>query len=121
MHLRPLLGLTKSDLTAYAERHQLNWHEDPTNQDDAYLRNYVRHKILPKLSPTDRQQLLANLNRLARSNQEIDHLLGLQLASHSRPTSWTGPGLLTCHTASPRSTASLVETIKRAKYQPAPN
>jgi tRNA(Ile)-lysidine synthetase-like protein len=81
---RPLLATTKNDLIAYARQHQLVWREDPTNQDDAYLRNYVRHQIITKLSLQDRQQLLKNLDRAAKSNPEIDRMLGLLLADHSR-------------------------------------
>src|ERR1700693_5976581 len=41
---RPMLEIPKSDLLAYAKANKLDWHEDLTNLDTTYLRNYIRHK-----------------------------------------------------------------------------
>lgn len=58
--MRPLLGVSKSDIIQYATQRQLEWHEDVTNEDLQYLRNYVRHTILPKVNENSeiRQRLL---------------------------------------------------------------
>ena len=47
--LRPLLGLRKETLRAYAREHGLEWVEDATNADTAHDRNFIRHEILPRL------------------------------------------------------------------------
>ena len=47
--LRPLLGLRKETLRAYAREHGLEWVEDASNADTAYDRNFIRHEILPRL------------------------------------------------------------------------
>ncbi len=47
--LRPLLGVTRDDLHAYAIKHELNWLEDPSNQDQRFDRNFLRNEILPAL------------------------------------------------------------------------
>ena len=39
---RPLLGFAKAQIIDYAKNHSLTWHEDSTNQDETYLRNWVR-------------------------------------------------------------------------------
>lgn len=60
--LRPLLHTPKSEILDYARRHNLKWHEDSTNADQKYLRNYIRHHIVPMLyerSPDAKRQLLA--------------------------------------------------------------
>ena len=44
---RPLLDTPRSAIEAYARRHRLVWVEDDSNQDRAYLRNFVRHDVLP--------------------------------------------------------------------------
>ena len=80
---RPLLDKTKSQITAYALQRNLTWREDSTNQNDIYLRNYIRHKLVPKLSPPARQQLLSVISAAAKSNLEIDHLLKLLLTEHT--------------------------------------
>lgn len=45
--LRPFLKVTHSALCAYAEAHDLQWIEDPSNQDAGFDRNYLRHQVLP--------------------------------------------------------------------------
>ena len=47
--LRPLLGYTRDELHAYAVKHDLNWLEDPSNQDTRFDRNFLRKEILPLL------------------------------------------------------------------------
>lgn len=45
--LRPLLSTPKSKLLEYAHSPKLEWREDSTNSDQSYLRNYVRHTLVP--------------------------------------------------------------------------
>ena len=47
---RPLVNWTKQELTAYATRQQIEWREDATNAETKYLRNQIRHDILPRLA-----------------------------------------------------------------------
>lgn len=47
--LRPLLELERAALMTYAERHGLDWIEDPANAVLAFDRNRLRHQILPLL------------------------------------------------------------------------
>jgi tRNA(Ile)-lysidine synthase len=47
--LRPLLNSSKATIDAYAQTHNLNWVEDPSNQSHDYDRNYLRNAILPLL------------------------------------------------------------------------
>lgn len=47
--LRPLLGFDRQQLHKYASHHQLQWMEDPSNQDQRFDRNYCRHSLLPML------------------------------------------------------------------------
>lgn len=46
---RPLLAMSKQSLVSYAQRHQLTWVEDPTNQDLSLDRNRLRSRVLPEL------------------------------------------------------------------------
>ena len=48
--LRPLLGVPRAALLAYAEAHQLAWVEDESNTDQRYSRNFLRHAIFPVLT-----------------------------------------------------------------------
>jgi tRNA(Ile)-lysidine synthase len=47
--LRPLLGVPRSALRAYADRHGLAWVEDPSNLDLTLDRNFLRQQVLPAL------------------------------------------------------------------------
>lgn len=69
---RPLLHATKRQLRAYALARGLEWREDSTNQDVAYLRNYVRLKLLPRFTIEQRKKLLTLINSMAETNQQLD-------------------------------------------------
>lgn len=49
VYLKPLLKYSKDQLIEYAKQHQLTYLEDTSNLEDAYLRNRVRHHIMPLL------------------------------------------------------------------------
>ncbi|HJR73275.1 MAG TPA: tRNA lysidine(34) synthetase TilS [Luteimonas sp.] len=46
---RPLLSIPRTALLAYAEQEGLDWIDDPSNEDVALDRNYLRHRVLPLL------------------------------------------------------------------------
>jgi tRNA(Ile)-lysidine synthase len=82
--LRPLLGVTKQQIRDYAVKHNVAWREDSTNQDKTYLRNHVRHTIMPKLDNAARVHLLGRILRAAKLNQEIAALTAEYLGVGSR-------------------------------------
>lgn len=47
--LRPLLGLTRADVLAYLAARGIGFRTDTTNEDIRYLRNRIRHKLIPCL------------------------------------------------------------------------
>lgn len=71
---RPLLSIPYETLLAYAQRHQLTWVEDPTNQLDIALRNEIRHELLP-LMRRYQPAIDAKLAQTAQLCQEADELL----------------------------------------------
>ena len=73
--LRPLLQLSKKEVVDYAQANQLDWLEDASNYDLKYLRNRVRHKIMPKITPQQYRKLLDICDRLASSNRQLDDFL----------------------------------------------
>ncbi|QCG64431.1 tRNA lysidine(34) synthetase TilS [Pseudomonas veronii] len=91
--LRPLLRSSRAQLQAYAEEHQLTWIEDPSNADPRFSRNYLRHRVFPRL--TERwPQAVANLARAAEHLSEAQGLLDelahidLQAAEQPSPFPW---------------------------------
>lgn len=60
---RPLLIFSKAELLAFAQQENVSWREDESNASHAYLRNRIRHQIVPEL-----EQLTPNfLNAFASS------------------------------------------------------
>ena len=47
--IRPLLGVARVDIAAYAAEHRLGWIEDESNADTALTRNFLRHRVGPLL------------------------------------------------------------------------
>ena len=46
---RPLLNMTKQQLREYAIKHNIAYVEDESNESDTYLRNRIRHHVIPLL------------------------------------------------------------------------
>ncbi|WP_411030550.1 tRNA lysidine(34) synthetase TilS [Spongiimicrobium sp. 3-5] len=46
---RPLLPFSRNQIVQYANKEGLAWQEDSSNTDTKYLRNKIRHEIVPKL------------------------------------------------------------------------
>ncbi len=47
--VRPLLGLTKEDIEAYADTRRLAFRKDASNDETYYSRNKIRHQVIPAL------------------------------------------------------------------------
>lgn len=74
--IRPLLDVPKTEIIDYAKRHGLAWREDSTNQSQDYLRNRIRHEMLPSWSARDKQSLLDTTRRMRALNAQIDEAIG---------------------------------------------
>ncbi len=47
--IRPLLPFTRQEIEEYATQNKLSWREDSSNASDKYLRNKIRHHLIPVL------------------------------------------------------------------------
>ena len=45
--VRPLLRFSRKQLVTYAKEEKLQWRDDSSNASDAYLRNALRHQVIP--------------------------------------------------------------------------
>lgn len=64
--MRPLISITKEELLEYSRKQDIPYNEDYTNYEMTYLRNRIRHNIVP-LFEEENPQFLKNL--LALSDQ----------------------------------------------------
>jgi tRNA(Ile)-lysidine synthase len=68
---RPLLGISKADLTLWLEKRGVIALEDPSNSDPRFLRSRMRQRILPQLEKEFGKQVRNNLLRLAEESSSI--------------------------------------------------
>lgn len=75
--VRPLLEYTKEMIIDFAKKNDLKWCEDATNTDTSYLRNYIRHSVIPyaaKVYPHFEAELLGRINNQKALNFKINRL-----------------------------------------------
>ena len=86
---RPFLSLPSGIIRRCLQEQGIPWREDETNQSDAYLRNYLRHRVLPPILERLPQAEEA-MARSARLLGETDDYLSAQakafLAGNARLT-----------------------------------
>lgn len=60
--VRPLLPFSREEIEQYARRNDLKWREDSSNTSDKYLRNKLRHHVIPELKEAN-PELLQNFKK----------------------------------------------------------
>ena len=87
--IRPLLEVDRPTVLAHLEAHGLPRVEDATNRDPKFLRNRIRHELLPLLAAQGWPRIGEALRRLARGSREtveaLDALLTPRAAGLLRP------------------------------------
>lgn len=65
--IRPFLSTPKAELVDWCVRKSVPWYDDPSNTDQKFMRNYIRHTVMPvveKINPgiqkTIKKKLTAN-------------------------------------------------------------
>ncbi|MCB0330871.1 MAG: tRNA lysidine(34) synthetase TilS [Bdellovibrionales bacterium] len=86
--LRPILGLSREDLEEYSRHHGVQYREDESNRDEGFLRNRVRHSLLPFLRDRFGSSVLENLSSQSRSLEE--ELSALDVLAEERTASLSG-------------------------------
>ena len=67
---RPLLGMTRADIEAFAAKHGLPWREDRTNALNNYKRNKIRNLVFPvfrEINPRFVETLNKDMERFAEA------------------------------------------------------
>lgn len=80
--VRPLLGFTRAQTTAYCEERGLAWRDDPSNEGAAYARNRVRHGLaaaLAEVHPAAAQNVLRTAELLRDEAEVLDALVAAEL------------------------------------------
>lgn len=85
--VRPLLQYSRTDLEVWAANHRIIWREDASNAKDDYLRNRIRHHVVPELTTafedTDfRKQAMLTIANLRKAQTNYQWLLEDHLRKH---------------------------------------
>jgi tRNA(Ile)-lysidine synthase len=62
--IRPMLGISKSEIERYVKAHGIEYVDDETNDDTGYTRNFIRKEIIPRLRRIN-EAASANISRAA--------------------------------------------------------
>ncbi len=75
---RPLLVFSRQRIVEYAKSENLQWREDKSNEDTKYLRNKIRHELVPKLKelhPTFLENFEMTIDQLKGSELLIQNYI----------------------------------------------
>ena len=73
--IRPLLPFSRKEIEDYANENNLKWQEDSSNSSDKYLRNNIRHHIIPSLKSLNSNFLISfqsTLNNLKQAQSLVE-------------------------------------------------
>ena len=82
--VRPLLGTTRTEVTAYCEERSLDWRDDASNEKADYKRNLVRRGLIPeleKIHPAAKENVLRTAALLREEAELLDSLVDAELTS----------------------------------------
>ncbi len=82
--IRPLLEISRAEIESYLNTIGQHWRNDLSNDDTKYLRNKVRHELLPwikeNLNPAIKETLCRTANILAEENKWLNNLTAQKTA-----------------------------------------
>ncbi len=76
--IRPLLFACRTEIMEYATDNVIKFREDSSNSSDKYLRNYIRHQVIPVLEevfPKFRDTLSHNIEKLTDANEIFQYAI----------------------------------------------
>ena len=72
--MRPLLGFRRAALQEFLRERGQSWREDSSNRDIAFLRNRVRHRLLPMIAEEFGEAAIEHMGELAEiARAEEEH------------------------------------------------
>ncbi len=74
--IRPLLVFSRAEIETYAKENKITWREDASNASTKYIRNKIRHQIIPvlkEINPSVLETFAKTTQNLQESKQIIDN------------------------------------------------
>lgn len=106
--IRPMLACTRRDVEGFLEEWCLSHIEDSSNQSDSFLRNRIRHHVMPLLH-AENPKIAENLSQMALRLREDEEFLSRQSNFEILPTVET---LKTMHPA--QRSRALADFLERS-------
>lgn len=78
--IRPLLKFSRKEIASYAQENNIPWREDSSNASTKYLRNKIRHEIVPSfeaLNPQFLETFLKTQSHLKESEALVEDYMSL--------------------------------------------
>ncbi|TVQ18298.1 MAG: tRNA lysidine(34) synthetase TilS [Bacteroidetes bacterium] len=75
--IRPLWDFTRKEIGQYCNEHDINFREDATNEQTKYVRNKIRHQVIPHLKEINPSfnDSMVKLSSIAEQTGELLHYL----------------------------------------------
>ena len=76
--IRPFLALSSEEILMYLNKHGIPYREDSSNSSEKYLRNSIRHSILPQIEtklPGFRSQVQKSIQHIKSENSLLQHFI----------------------------------------------
>jgi len=77
--IRPMLDIPRAEIIQWLEENGYEWREDASNSDEQFLRNRVRHTVLPllekELNPNVRETILRTMDILRAENEWMNAII----------------------------------------------
>ena len=73
--IRPLLFASRNEISCYAQNQKVLWRDDSSNIETKYLRNRIRHNIIPEFEALNKAFMpnaVDTVSRLSQANQLLD-------------------------------------------------
>lgn len=73
--IRPLLPFSRNEIEVFAKENKLQWREDSSNASDKYLRNKLRHDVIPilkELNPSLLSSFESTVSNLQQAQTMVD-------------------------------------------------
>jgi tRNA(Ile)-lysidine synthase len=80
--VRPLLPFTRDEIEAYAKENNIHWREDSSNASDKYMRNKLRHDVVPvlkSLNPSFMESFGQTLEHLQQAQSLVSGCIGTRV------------------------------------------
>jgi tRNA(Ile)-lysidine synthase len=82
--IRPMIEVSRNEIESFLRARDLDWREDESNRDVSFLRNRVRHEILPllaaRLNPRIRQALIRSAEVLREEDAWLTDIAESELS-----------------------------------------